>query len=59
MTDSPFRIVVTPRGSDGFHTTDHEHDARTLADIIKAAVRVQYGDGAQVQLITVATDEQR
>jgi hypothetical protein len=51
VTDSQFRIVVTPRGADGFHTTDDEHDARILADIIRAAVRVQYGDGAEVRQI--------
>lgn len=51
MTATPYRIVVTPRGSDSFHTADHDHDARILTDIIQAAVRVQYGDGAEVRQI--------
>jgi hypothetical protein len=51
MSDTPFRIVVTPRGSDHFHTADDEHDARILLDIVQAAVRVQYGEGADVRQI--------
>lgn len=49
MTTSPFRIVVTPRGSDGFHTTSHDHDAQILADIIRTAVSAR--PGVQVRQI--------
>lgn len=45
-----YRIEVIPKGSDGFHSRDDEHDARILLDIVQAAVRTYY-EGATVRLV--------
>ena len=50
MSDTPFRIVVTPANCAAF-PADDEHNSRLLLDVVQAAVRVEYGPGADVRRI--------
>ena len=58
MPDAPFRIVITPANGSAF-PADDEHNSRLLLDVVRAAVRVEYGPGADVRRIRHAEPPSR